>query len=239
MQLLIRYSFPVLLSFLLMFSACKPNANVQPMAPDGTELAMPGEDTLKKPVERKPGFTEDYINTDRGIWQKPELVINLLGTLDNKVIADIGAGTGFFTFRLVPKARKVIAIDVDPRFIEYLDSAKVRELPEELQRRIETRLAEPSDPHLAPGEADIALIVNTYMYIKNRVDYLRNLKRGLSEGGTLLIIDFKKKRMPIGPPSDLRLPIHVVEDELYEAGYENIQTNDTALDYQYIILAQK
>ena len=61
----------------------------------------------------------------------------------------------------------------------------------------------------------------------------------MKEGGKLLIIDFKKKRTPVGPPSDIRQPLFVVENELYDAGYKNILTNDTALDYQYIVIAEK
>ncbi len=188
---------------------------------------------------RNPGITEDYENTDRVIWQKPDLIINLLGDLSGKTVADIGAGTGFFALRMAPLAKKVIAIDIDPRFVEYLDSVKVLELPENLQSQLETRLATPEDPNLKPGEADIVLIVNTFMYIKNRSAYLEILQKGMSKGGKLIIVDFKKKRTPIGPPSEIRLPIHEVEEALYTAGYINVSTNDTALDYQYFVMAEK
>lgn len=185
------------------------------------------------------GITEDYINTNRVIWQKPNMIIELLGDLENKTVADIGAGTGFFTLRLTPRAKKVIAIDVDRRFIDYLDSVKVFELPENIQSRLETRLVPPTDPQLAPEEVDAILIVNTYMYIKDRVDYLAKLSRSITPGGKLLIVDFKKKRTPIGPPSNIRIPVFQVEQELYDAGYTDIVINDTALDYQYMILAHK
>jgi SAM-dependent methyltransferase len=173
------------------------------------------------------------------IWQKPDLIINLLGDLQNKTVADIGAGTGFFAFRLVSKAKKVIAIDIDKRFVDYMDSLKILELPENLQAKLEPRLAEPNDPHLKPGEADVILIVNTFMYIRNRAEYLKNLQKGMAANGKLIIIDFKKKRTPIGPPNEMRLPIHEVEEALYTAGFRNIETNDTALDYQYFVIAQK
>jgi len=199
------------------------------------ENEMPGAE----PAPRKPGIAEDYLNTNRVIWQKPDLVLNLLGNMNNKTVADIGAGTGFFSLRMVEKAKKVIAVDIDPRFVNYLDSVKVLELSEPMQARLETRLATPDDPKLRPNEADVVIIVNTYMYIKDRVGYLRNLKNGIAEGGQLLIIDFKKKRMPLGPPQNIRVPLFQAEDELYEAGYRDILTNDTSLDYQYIITARK
>ena len=209
-------------------TAAKPQIEVPPL-----DTSAPN-----RPAERKAGFTEDYLNTNRGIWQKPDMVLNLLGDLENKTVADIGAGTGFFALRLTPLAKKVIAIDIDPRFINYLDSLKVRALPPDIQPKLETRLASPDNPRLKADEADIVLIVNTFMYVKNRVEYLKNQREGISPDGTLLIIDFKKKRTPIGPPSEIRIPLFQVEEELYEAGYKNIQTNDTALDYQYIIIAE-
>ncbi len=190
-------------------------------------------------LNRKPGFTEDYTHANRGIWQKPELIIDLLGSLSNKTVADIGAGSGFFAFRLAPLAKKVIAIDIDPRFIAYLDSVKVSNLPAGETGKLETRLATPSDPNLNPEEADIVIIVNTYMYIKDRVAYLRTLREGIAPEGTLLIVDFKKKRTPIGPPTEFRIPLFQVEEELYEAGFTTVETNDSALDYQYIILSKK
>lgn len=230
--------FPLFLILLAGVSCRQDDGSRQ--NPKRPQIEAPPLDTTvgSKPGERRAGFTEDYLSTDRGIWQKPELVMNLLGDLENKTVADIGAGTGFFALRLTPYAKKVIAVDIDPRFINFLDSLKVRVLEPEIQSRLETRLATPDDPRLNPGEADIVLIVNTYMYVKNRVDYLKNLREGISPGGTLLIIDFKKKRTPVGPPSDIRIPLFQVEEELYEAGYKNIQTNDTALDYQYIIIAE-
>lgn len=185
------------------------------------------------------GVAEDYESTNRVIWQKKDMVLELLGDLDNKTVADIGAGTGFFTLPLVEKAKKVIAIDIDRRFISYLDSIKVLQLSEDMQPRLETRLATPNDPRLRAGEVDIIVIVNTFMYIEDQPAYLQKLKNALADNGRLLIIDFKRKRTPIGPPSDIRVPLHVVEDRLYAAGYRNITADDTSLDYQYILLAQK
>ena len=185
------------------------------------------------------GIFETYEHTNRVIWQKPDLVIDLLGDIEDKVVADIGAGSGFFALRLAPLSKKVIAIDIDPRFIEHLDSVRTYELPERFQPHLETRLAEPDDPKLQPGEADIILIVNTYSYFKDRVGYLRKLRNVLPEGGRILLIDFKKKRTAIGPPAPVRIPLFQAEEEVYQAGFSEVKTNDTALDFQYIIMAVK
>jgi SAM-dependent methyltransferase len=178
----------------------------------------------------------DYENKDRGIWQKPNMVISLLGDLENKTVADIGAGTGYFTFRIVPKAKKVIGIDIDPRFISFLDSMKVR-LPEIYKSRFEPRLAKANDPLLKPGEADAVVIVNTYGYIQNRVQYLRTLVKGISPGGRVLIIDFKKNNLPVGPADEFKVALSQVEKELLSAGFKIEKIDKDALDYQYIVIA--
>ncbi|MBP6810431.1 MAG: class I SAM-dependent methyltransferase [Saprospiraceae bacterium] len=180
----------------------------------------------------------DFEDKDRGIWQKPELVISFLGDIKDKTVADIGAGTGYFTFRLVPKAKKVIGIDIDPRFINFLDSVKVR-LPAVYRDRFESRLAEYDDPLLQPEEADDVVIVNTYGYIENRVEYLKILHKGIAPGGQLLIIDFKKNNLPVGPPDEFKVSLTQVEHELSAAGFKIKKVDKDMLDYQYIILANK
>jgi cyclopropane fatty-acyl-phospholipid synthase-like methyltransferase len=235
--MILRNIFWVLIfAFAAIWTSCEP----------GTNGATDPEHQVQNPMQPQPtdteegsGVTEDYSNTYREIWQKPDLVLQLLGGLKGKTVADIGAGSGFFTFRMVESADKVIAIDVDSRFTSYLDSVKVRRLPDNQQSKLETRLTTPDSPALEQEEVDMVVIVNTFMYIDNHVSYLKKLKNGLKNGGKLLIIDFKKKRTPVGPPGDLRQPLFVIENELYEAGYKNIITNDTALDYQYIVIAEK
>ena len=208
-------------------------------APSNEWTSTPFADSVPMRINRV-GISEDYLHTNRGIWQKPDVVVALLGDLENKVVADIGAGTGFFTYKILPRAEKVIAIDIDPSFVHYLDSLKTINLPESQYWRLETRLAEPDMP--APikyQEVDVILVVNTYTYLKDRVQYLQSLRENLKPGGKLVIIDFKKKRTPVGPPQNIRMPLYVVEEELYQAGFEYVHTNDTYLDFQYILTAEK
>jgi len=183
-------------------------------------------------------LVDDFENKDRGIWQKPDLVISLLGNLEGKTVADIGAGTGYFTFRLVPKAKKVIGIDIDRRFILFMDSIKAK-LPESYRNRFESRLAKYDDPLLAPEEADAVMIVNTYGYMEHRVQYLKTLYKGMSPGARLLVIDFKKNNLPIGPPEAYKVALREVESEMTSAGFLIERMDNKSLDYQYIIIANK
>jgi len=185
------------------------------------------------------GFGADYENQNRVIWQKPEMVLEMMGDLADKTVADIGAGTGHFALRLAKKAKKVVAIDIDKKFTEYIDSVKVMELPDEFQDRLVTRLSSENNPNLEPNELDIAVIVNTYMYVGNRVDWMKKVVSGLKPGGKVIIIDFKRKKTPVGPPAQYRVPLYMAEEEIANAGLINVQTNDSALDYQYILIGEK
>ena len=182
---------------------------------------------------------ESSVNIGRAIWQKPGLVIEKLGDISDKVIADIGAGTGYFALRLAPRAEKVIAIEIEPAFIKYLDSLRLG-LPENQQSKLETRLAKINDPLLKPEEADIILIINTIAYIDKLDEYLKTVKKGLKKNGRLIIIDYKMKKLPINaPPKDERIYLDKLEEILEGAGYQIAQSDDTSLDYQYILTATK
>ncbi|MBK9271706.1 MAG: class I SAM-dependent methyltransferase [Saprospiraceae bacterium] len=197
---------------------------------------------LKEPAHQEPNENaeksfEAFEFSDRTIWQKPFLIIDLLEPLDQKVVADIGAGSGYFTFRFIHKAKKVIAVEIDSTLIELMNAEKDY-YDQELQRKYEARLATPDDSKLKDDEVDIVFISNTYTYLENRMEYLKNLKPKLKADGILVIVDFKKKMTPIGPPLDQRLAQGDVESELVLAGYHIAKSDDISLEYQYIIIAE-
>lgn len=219
--------------FLILFTmlACRPETNnVQP--DQSTSQTQPGVQSDSREMNE---------NAEKRLaWQKPDLVINKLGDLNDKVIADIGAGTGYFTFRLATKASKVIALDIDPNMIDLIELFRSN-LDKAMQERIETRVVSPNDPKLGFSEVDIAIIINTIGYIEDRETYLRNLRQSIKEDGMLMIVDFKLKRIPGNIAADpaYRVSILDMEEALTSAGYHSVFTDDTSLDYQYIILASR
>ena len=226
------------------FALCLPALACEPTTPpcpcDPATEAPGGNNRIETDSFDFDGFIADYANTNRMEWQRPNLIIGLLGSgdLSNKVVADVGAGTGFFSKRIAPLAKKVIALDIDQTFLNLIDSTSVLELNAAERARLETRLTPPEAPNLEDGEVDAVLFVNTFMFIENQLEYLQRMKPKIRPGGRLLIVDFKRKRTPIGPrPNEARTPLWKVEDLLYEAGYKNIQAIDTELNYQYIVMA--
>ena len=200
---------------------------------------------IKRPtaeIDNTPPSQSDNRPKDKRMsWQKPEEVIQSLGNIEDKVIADIGAGIGYFSFKLLPKSKKVISIDIDPESTQILEAFKST-LRDDLMERFDVRLATPTDPQLKEEEVDILFIVNTIAYLTPRVAYLKNIKKALKDGGKIFIVDFKTKQMPDfvnAPAYDQRLYLHVVEEQLEAAGYTNITTDDTSLEYQYMVTASK
>jgi ubiquinone/menaquinone biosynthesis C-methylase UbiE len=179
---------------------------------------------------------KEYESPDRVIWQKPDLVIQLLGDVTGKSIADLGAGTGYFSRRLAYKGARVIAIDIDPKAIQWMQEQKSR-FPVELQDRLVIRKATEDDPKLKDNEVDMVLLVNTYSYIKNRVTYFTRLQKSIRKGGVVLVIDFKKTETPFGPNVQERVDITDVEQELVQAGYDIVMKDESSLEYQYILKA--
>jgi len=177
-------------------------------------------------------------NVGRSSWQQPELVMQKLGDIDGKLIADIGAGTGYFVLRMAYRNAKVLATDIDTVMINYIESFK-ENLPKEVQANISTRLAKEDDPMLKENEVDKVIIINTVSYINELEAYLGLLKKGIKPNGTIMILDYKNKIIDIpAPPLDDRVSIGKLQTYLANAGYKNIVVDDTSLEYQYIVTAE-
>jgi predicted methyltransferase len=139
---------------------------------------------------------------ERDSWQQPDKVVRALPIASRSaVIADVGAGSGYFTRRLaarVPEGR-VYAVDVDGEFADYLlDHREEWGTP-----NIEPHLAMYDDPMLPPGEIDLVFTANTYAYIRDRVAYFGKVRTALKPGGRLAVIDFRP---------DAQVPIHMAPD---------------------------
>ena len=173
---------------------------------------------------------------ERGAWQNPDLVVKKLGNLEGKTVADIGSGTGYFTFPISRHAKKVLAIDIEQRYLDYIEDRKL-ELPIQQADVIETRLTVADEPNLHSGEVDAVLLVNVYYYLSKRVDYMRIVKNALKKGGVLVLVDYRPGEMPVGP-SENKVPHTEVVEVLRKAGFRYIEIDEESLQYQYIISAK-
>ncbi|TXB66973.1 class I SAM-dependent methyltransferase [Vicingus serpentipes] len=182
--------------------------------------------------------TEELIkrfeSPERDAYQQPEKVLNYLEPLKGKKVIDIGAGSGYFSVKLAKQGAIVIAADVS----DELQAALKNRIEENKLQNIELRKIPYDSPSLANNEVDIALIVNTYHHIENRSEYFSKVKKGIVANGELVIIDFFKTDVPVGPPTNHKVSIDEVIAELKKAGYINFEVNVDLLPYQYIIKAK-
>ena len=173
----------------------------------------------------------------RDMWQKPQEVINALDIQEGQVVADIGAGSGYFTLRLanaVGAMGTVFAIDVEQGMIDFL---RQRLALLKIQN-VRTILVPPHDPLLINGSLDVAFVCDTYHHIEDRDIYLRKLRKALKPSGRIIIVDFYHDRdIPVGPPPSMRLSKSVVQQELAAAGLSVVQ-EARFLPYQYLLIAQ-
>ena len=154
-------------------------------------------------------------NPEREKKQLPNEVIAKLELQQNDVVADIGAGTGYFALRIAAAYPQVtvIAADSEPEMVAYLQyQAAERKLD-----NLEAIVIDPAGPVL-PVKANAALTVNTYHHIDNRVEYLKRLGGSMAPGARIAVIDFNMES-PEGPPQDHRVPTAQVIDEFSQAGY--------------------
>lgn len=184
-------------------------------------------------------LVEKYESPERSAWQEPDFIIDKLQPIKGLNIADIGAGTGYFAFRLAEEGAKVIAIDIDERFLEYIETRKTALLESIDPTQISTRLAEENDPLLEKQEVDVALLVNTYHFLTNRIDYLGKVKAGLQQSGRLVVVDYQMGEMPVGPPEKYKVPLETAKQEIEKAGYKILEVDTKSLNYQYIITAKR
>lgn len=152
----------------------------------------------------------------RDTWQAPDQVIAALHLKRGQSVADIGAGTGYFTVRLAKSkaSPKVYAADIELSMVKYL---RERVAKEGLDNVIVVQ-ASPDEPNL-PEPVDLVLVVNTYHHIGNREAYFLRLAKSIKPGGQVAIIDFKPDS-PEGPPKEFRFPPERFRSEMGKAGYK-------------------
>jgi SAM-dependent methyltransferase len=179
-------------------------------------------------------WAKQFDDPNRDAWQEPDAVLDALRLAPTAVVADLGAGTGYFSVRLakrVPNGR-VFAVDIEPRMLQYLGARAHREHLSVLQ----PVQASPDAANL-PEPVDLVLIVDTYHHIENRSAYFARLRDSLRPDARLAIIDFKRDA-PDGPPVEARIAPEKVTAELEAAGYRLVASHPF-LSRQYFLVFQR
>ena len=198
---------------------------------------MPGHGTAGEPDHMEHRFdnaeewAKSFDDPARDAWQLPARVIQALQLRPGQIVADIGAGTGYFTTALAksPTAPKVYAVDIEPSMVEYVQRRAMRDGLTNI-----VAVLAGADRINLPEPVDVVLIVDTYHHIPNREAYFNALKAQMKPGARLAIVDFRKGA-PSGPPEEFRFTPDQISAELTRAGF-TLQTSHDFLPRQIFLV---
>ena len=169
----------------------------------------------------------------RDKYQKPHEVMEALAIKQGEVIADIGSGSGYLTLRMahhVGEKGHVYGVDVNPDMVRHLNE-RIRE---GRVLNASTILARPDDP-LLPQPVDRFVVVDVWHHVDDQAKYLGLMKTLLKPGGQVVMIDFHKRDLPVGPPLAMKIAREDLIAQMETHGFKMAREH-TFLPYQYFLV---
>jgi arsenite methyltransferase len=206
---------------------------------DGAFAGYRSEDLFKSLARRAwaRGYADLLERSNREDVQKSPEIMTALAFRPGERVADIGAGTGYFTFQVadaVGPTGTVAALDIAPEMLEYLDlRVKARRAANVTLRRVAS-----DDPQLAPGSVDTILMIDAIHYVKDRVAYAKRLLPALAPNGRVVIIDYRPKPMserPWGPPPEQQFPKEQMDRDMAAAGFRVLKDFDVLPEQFFVV----
>lgn len=197
-------------------------------------LAASAQDNLQNRATRKPyspsRIEKGLESPQREQWQQPDRVVAALGLQPGDVVADVGAGSGYFSFRLaktVGSGGKVYAVDIQDEMLAYIRA--------KMQKTGITNIvpvkSTPIDPMLPPGCCNSILLVNTYHELGDPVALMKNLRKALKPGGTIAIVNWNESVTR----KKLYVPMDLLVEQMKLAGFRPSKSHDF-LERQYFLV---
>jgi SAM-dependent methyltransferase len=220
-----RLALALLWAFLWPVLACTsndPRASAPAAAAAGRPTGLPKD--INAPFLASDFAIDEWVERfegeSRAVFARRVEIVEALELAPGSAIADIGAGTGFFTAlfdRAVGKSGRVYAVEISPGFLAHLRERATRE------GLVSVEVVEGSERsvELPPASIDVAFVCDVYHHFEHPGATLASLRRALRPGGTLVLIDFE--RIP-GITSEyllqhVRAGREVFSDEIVRAGF--------------------
>ena len=205
---------PRSVSMLVVSTLCLMAFASAPLPPHGSQEPAHGAH-MEHRFDDPERYAKSFDDPARDEWQMPSRVIDALALASGQAVADIGAGTGYFTVRLAKASSrpKVFAVDIEKAMVDYIRQRAVKEG----LKNVITVQGSATGANL-PEPVDVVLVVDTYNHIPNRPVYFRELRKSMKPSARLAIIDFRKGA-PSGPPEEFRFTPEQITAELKQAGF--------------------
>ena len=179
---------------------------------------------------------------DRGSWQMTPEILDALQLEPGMSVAEVGAGTGYFTRRIASRVApgKVLAVDIVPEFLAELGSRAEAEGID----NIETILGELDDPLLPPDSVDLIFLGDSYHHFGEPVAMLEHMRAALRPGGRMAIVDWERAPNPSFEASGLDWESHIrlgsqgVIEEVSGHGFRLVERPDF-LEWQFYLIFER
>lgn len=238
MFLTVRRKTVFLTALLVLIGAIQAFAQQQDaLPPIECPLRKAGIDPTKlKPFAEVEKYIQFLERPDRAKWQKPDEVVKALKLKGAEAVVDLGAGSGYFTFRLskaVPQG-KVIAIDTQPEMVRHVHRKVITgDWP-----NVRAQVGKADDPGLSP-DADLVFVCDVLMHVSKKSEWLKTIHSEMQSGARVALIDFREGHLPEGPPEAVKVPKAEVLRLGEKAGFTLLEDKSDLLPYQNFLVFVK
>jgi arsenite methyltransferase len=205
-------------------------------------LSLPLFSTYVSAQVRTPGelFPPDklFLLEEPRDWQDTEEIMARLHLKAGDIVADIGAGSGYFTIPFASRVGDkglVFAEEIQIEMINYIS----RKVEERVLKNVRVIFGKPEDPSLLDNFFNLVFLANTYHELEKPFLMLENIKKDLRYSGRLAIIDWDPaKQSPFGPPIDAKVPENTIIKEVERVGFELIEKHNF-MPYHYFLVFKR
>ncbi len=202
-------------------------------SPDGIGKFYLGREIAQVMGHTGAGWLE---RPSRETEEQPNLVVNALDLKPTDVVADIGAGTGYFSFRLAPLVPegKVLAVDIQPEMLKIINFRK----KEKKITNVEPVLGSVTDPHLPTSSVDLALMVDAYHEFAYPKETMEGIVRAFKPGGRVVLVEYRGENPFILIKALHKMTQKQVRKEMQAVGLQWLETK-SFLPQQHLMVFQK
>jgi ubiquinone/menaquinone biosynthesis C-methylase UbiE len=173
---------------------------------------------------------------DRARQERPSVLLADMDLKPTDVVADIGAGTGYFTFRIAPKVTKgkVLAVDIQPEMLDLLNT-KAKKLG---VTNVQTVLGTESDPRLPAGGVDVVLMVDSYHEFAYPREMMEAIFQSLKPGGRVIQVEYRAEDPQVHIKPHHKMTEAQAIREMSAIGLKHLTTKEN-LPLQHVLIFEK